>query len=130
MIVTKNKRKGGNDVNDFFNKLLEINSFLMAVGFGSITTLVTMIFKMVIKTKRDTEKRFKNLEFANIAMLHDKIYKQCSDFLEQGWISVDDLENLDYLWRGYRGLGGNGTGEVLYKKVQNLPNLKSEREEK
>lgn len=117
-------------MNDFFNKLLEINSFLMAVGFGSITTLVTMIFKMVIKTKRDTEQRFKNLEFANIAMLHDKIYKQCSDFLEQGWISVDDLENLDYLWRGYRGLGGNGTGEVLYKKVQNLPNLKAEREEK
>ena len=104
-------------MNEFFNKLLEINSFLMAVGFGSITTLVTMIFKMVIKTKHDTEKRFKNLEFANIAMLHDKIYKQCSDFLEQGWISVDDLENLDYLWRGYRGLGGNGTGEVLYKKV-------------
>lgn len=36
--------------------------------------------------------------------------------LEQGWISIDDLENLEYLWRGYRELGGNGTGETLYKK--------------
>ena len=26
------------------------------------------------------------------------------------------------MWRGYRELGGNGTGETLYKKVLDLPN--------
>ncbi|MFS0974102.1 hypothetical protein, partial [Enterococcus avium] len=77
--------------------------------------------------KDQTENRFKRLEYANVAILHDKIYKQCSEFLEQGWISIDDLENLEYLWRGYRELGGNGTGETLYKKVLDLPNkLKEE----
>lgn len=111
-------------MNEFFSKLLEINSFLMAIGFGSIITIVSKIFKSSLKSREETELRFKNLEFANIAMLHDKIYKQCSDFLEQGWISVDDLENLDYLWRGYKGLGGNGTGETLYNKVKDLPNIK------
>lgn len=113
---------------EFLDKLLEVNSILMALGFGSIITIVSKIFKSSLKSREETENRFKNLEFANIAMLHDKIYKQCSDFLEQGWISVDDLENLDYLWRGYKGLGGNGTGEILYKKVQDLPNLKAEKE--
>ncbi|MFZ6624515.1 hypothetical protein ACOXU5_02355 [Vagococcus fluvialis] len=98
----------------------------MALGFGSIITIVSKIFKSSLKSREETESRFKNLEFANIAMLHDKIYKQCSDFLEQGWISVDDLENLDYLWRGYEGLGGNGTGETLYNKVKDLPNIRKE----
>lgn len=111
------------------DRLLEINSILMALGLGSIITIVSKIFKSSLSIRRKTEARFKNLEFANIAMLHDKIYKQCSEFLEQGWISVEDLENLDYLWRGYKGLGGNGTGEVLYKKVQALPNIKMKEED-
>lgn len=113
----------------FLDKLLEVNSILMALGFGSITTIVTMIFKTGKKARLETENRFISLEKANVAMLHDKIYKQCTEFLVQGWISVDDLENLDYLWRGYKGLGGNGTGEVLYKKVQDLPNIKPEKAE-
>ncbi|MBO0438978.1 hypothetical protein [Candidatus Enterococcus ikei] len=104
------------------DKLLEVNSFLVALGLGGIVAISTNIFKQLKNSKQQTEQRFKNLEEANLALLHDKIYQQCSFFLEQGWIPVDDLENLDYIWRGYYGLGGNGTGEALYKKVLELPN--------
>ncbi|MFK3752508.1 hypothetical protein, partial [Enterococcus avium] len=108
-------------------KFLEINSFLMAIGLGGFLKIFHNIYKAVKGNKDQTENRFKRLEYANVAILHDKIYKQCSEFLEQGWISIDDLENLEYLWRGYRELGGNGTGETLYKKVLDLPNkLKEE----
>ena len=103
-------------------KFLEINSFLMAIGLGGFLKIFHNIYKAVKGNKDQTENRFKRLEYANVAILHDKIYKQCSEFLEQGWISIDDLENLEYLWRGYRELGGNGTGETLYKKVLDLPN--------
>ncbi len=58
-----------------------------------------------------------------ISILHDKIYSRCTQALLDGWISVDDLENLDYLWRGYHNLGGNGTGEAIYKKVKKLPSF-------
>ena len=109
-------------------KFLEINSFLMALGLGGFLKIFHNIYKAVKGNKDQTENRFKRLEYANVAILHDKIYKQCSEFLEQGWISIDDLENLEYLWRGYRELGGNGTGETLYKKVLDLPNkLKEEK---
>jgi hypothetical protein len=109
-------------------KFLEINSFLMAIGLGGFLKIFHNIYKAVKGNKDQTENRFKRLEYANVAILHDKIYKQCSEFLEQGWISIDDLENLEYLWRGYRELGGNGTGETLYKKVLDLPNkLKEEK---
>lgn len=116
-----------------WQKLLEANSLLLALGFGSIGSILIAIFKKInqsrgeteahAKQARDeTETRLKNLEFANVALLHDKIYQQCTTFINYGWISVDDLENLDYLWRGYHNLGGNGTGEILYNKVKALPN--------
>jgi len=108
------------------DKVIELNSVLMALGFGSITVVGKGIYNQVKKSKDKTEQRFKNLEFANVALLHDKIYQQCSFFIGQGWVSVDDLENLEYLWRGYHNLGGNGTGEILYNKVKDLPNKKME----
>ncbi|MGM0169825.1 hypothetical protein IGI39_003986 [Enterococcus sp. AZ135] len=109
-------------------KLIEINSVLVALGMGTVISIAVKIWRTVVSSKAKTEERFKNLEFANLAILHDKIYTQCSYFIEQGWIPVDDLENLDYLWRGYRGLNGNGTGETLYNKVKALSNNKPKEE--
>lgn len=104
-----------------FDKLLEINSMLVALGAGSIISLFVRVFKQLKFQRQKTEERFKKIESANLALLHDMIYQQCSFFFEQGWISVDDLENLEYIWKGYKGLGGNGTGEALYNKVVALP---------
>lgn len=112
--------EGGRRVLD---KFFEINSLFVAAGLGGVLTCFHKIYKLIKDSRDRTEKRFKNLEYANVAILHDKIYKQCSSYLREGWISIDDLENLEYLWRGYRELGGNGTGEALYKKVLKLPNI-------
>lgn len=108
---------------EVLDKLLEVNSVLMALGLGGLLKCSHSIFKAVKGNKDQVEQRFKSLEYANVAILHDKIYKQCTEHLKAGWISVDDLENLEYLWRGYRQLGGNGTGETLYKEVLELPKI-------
>lgn len=112
-------------------KLLELNSIILALFGVSIFGLLAKFFAY-LKNRRDkieirlhtleqsNETRFKNLEEANLAMLHDSLYEKCSHFIEQGYITVDDLDNLDYLFRGYVGLGGNGTGEHLYKQVKKL----------
>lgn len=112
----------------FLDELLELNGVLMSFGVGGIVGVLAWFGKLIKKnketteqTKKLTEKRFVVLEAANVAILHNEIYKQCSYFISQGEISVDDLDNLDYLWRGYHGLGGNGTGELLYNRVKELP---------
>lgn len=112
----------------FFDELLELNGLLMSLGIGGIVGVLGWVGKLILKNKniaeqnkRLTEQRFKMLEAANVAILHNEIYKQCSYFIEQGEIAVDDLDNLEYLWRGYHGLGGNGTGELLYNRVRELP---------
>lgn len=55
-----------------------------------------------------------------LAMLHDKVFQSCKYFLNKGSISCDELENLEYLYNGYAGMGGNGTCETLYNKVKEL----------
>ena len=45
----------------------------------------------------------------------------CSFFIARGWASLEDRENLEYLYRPYKALGGNGTGETLYHTVEKLP---------
>lgn len=112
------------------DRFLEINSLFVALGSGGVISLLAKVFKQFRAHREQTERRFRNLESANLALLHDKIYQQCICFLEQGWISVDDLENLEYIWKGYQALGGNGTGKVLYKKVLALPHQPLKEDEK
>lgn len=112
------------------DRFLEINSLFVALGSGGVISLFVRVFKQLKAQREQTERRFRNLESANLALLHDKIYQQCIYFLEQGWISVDDLENLEYIWKGYRALGGNGTGEALYSKILTLPHHPLKEEEK
>ena len=58
---------------------------------------------------------------ANLALLHDRLYQGCKHYIAQGHIDVDSLKNIEYLYRAYHALGGNGTGTELYARVQKLP---------
>ncbi|MGU9999883.1 hypothetical protein, partial [Latilactobacillus curvatus] len=54
------------------------------------------------------------------AVLHDSLYKQCTKAIYRGAVTISELDNIEHLFRGYSGVGGNGTGEALYNKVKNL----------
>ncbi|WP_081303861.1 hypothetical protein ACPBEH_04995 [Latilactobacillus sp. 5-91] len=54
------------------------------------------------------------------AVLHDSLYKQCTKVIYRGTVTISELDNIEHLFRGYSGVGGNGTGEALYNKVKNL----------
>lgn len=55
---------------------------------------------------------------------HDRIIHLCKFYLEQGWISADDFENLyEYLYTPYKAMGGNGTAQRLMERVEKLPTV-------
>lgn len=54
------------------------------------------------------------------AVLHDSLYKQCTKVIYRGTVTISELDNIEHLFNGYAGVGGNGTGEALYNKVKNL----------
>ena len=52
-----------------------------------------------------------------------QLMQTCNVYLQQGYIEVEELVDLKkYLYEPYRKLGGNGAGEMIMKKVENLPN--------
>ena len=55
------------------------------------------------------------------AILHDRLYQVCRFYIHQGWIDVESMKNVEYLYDSYHDLGGNGTGTELYNRVNSLP---------
>lgn len=55
---------------------------------------------------------------------HDRLYQQMDDILKKGEVTVDQLENIEYLYHPYRDLGGNGTCERMYEAINILPHKK------
>lgn len=57
---------------------------------------------------------------------HDKIVYLGMHYIERGWITQDEYENLhDYLYIPYDKLGGNGSAERIMTEVKKLPMHKS-----
>ena len=59
-----------------------------------------------------------------LAILHDRVFQTCMYYIDKGEISGDELENLECLYNGYSGMGGNGTCEILFERVQKLKIIK------
>lgn len=103
---------------DFFN---------VAIG-SAILLLIKKIISRLKERKdlnklvvQNTEKRFQVLERAMIAIQHDRIYSLTEEYLTRGYVTLDELDNLDYLYNSYKEQGGNGSGERRYILVQKLP---------
>ena len=53
---------------------------------------------------------------------HDRVVYLGGKYVERGWITQDEYENLhDYLYKPYIKLGGNGTAERIMREVEGLP---------
>lgn len=53
---------------------------------------------------------------------HDRIIWLCQKYIDRGWISSDEHEDLiKYLYTPYVGLKGNGTAKRLIDEVNRLP---------
>ena len=42
-------------------------------------------------------------------------------FIERGWITREEYETMQELYKPYVKLGGNGSGTKIMKEVENLP---------
>lgn len=57
-----------------------------------------------------------------LGLAHDRIIYLGMKYVEQGWISHDDYENIhDYLYLPYKEMGGNGSAERIMREVDKLP---------
>ena len=57
-----------------------------------------------------------------IGLGHDRIISLGMSYIHRGWITHDEYENLvDYLYKPYHMMGGNGSAERIVNEVKQLP---------
>lgn len=57
-----------------------------------------------------------------IGIGHDRIIALGMTYIERGWITEDEFENLyDYLYVPYQKAGGNGSATKIIQEVMKLP---------
>ncbi len=80
-------------------------------------------------TKRAEKKDLKTEML--IGLGHDRIIYLGMSYIDRGWITSDEYENLyEYLYKPYEKMGGNGSAKRIMNEVNELPIHKSQYKEK
>lgn len=107
---------------DFIIKYWVQEAFaLITAGAGLACTAVCRSRKKRLEKQSKQKQEQELLRQGVIALLHDRLYQVCKTFIRRGYCSVDDRDNLEYMFKPYKALGGNGTGEELYNRCLALP---------
>lgn len=56
-----------------------------------------------------------------VASYRFRLVQLCKGFLNQGYITTAQMEQLSEFYKLYKGLGGNGQAEIYYSKAMQLP---------
>ena len=94
--------------------------WILKYWIQELFAVIIAVLGWCVKKLRKKKTEYDVLREGILALLHDRLYTACSFFIARGWASLEDRENLEYLYRPYKALGGNGTGETLYHTVEKL----------
>lgn len=93
---------------------------------------VSLILYFLQRRDRQKEKE-ESIESAQAKMLlglgHDRILSITDRLVKRGAITLKEKRNLEYLWKPYSSLHGNGDCEIGYKACQQLPVVSEEKAE-
>ena len=53
------------------------------------------------------------------SLLRYRINRECQRTVNRGWITSDEIEDINDLYESYRSLGGNGTVKKFYEEALN-----------
>mgnify|MGYP003529429564 CR=1 FL=1 len=94
-----------------------------------VTTIVTTVMAALTTAVRRlwTRQKCQNarqlaLEEGLKGLLHDKIYEMHERCQAKEYISIEELDNLEYIYKPYAALNGNSTGEHMYNAMRAMPN--------
>jgi len=98
-----------------------IIQYWLQILFGFLITFVGSLTKLIYSRLKQTELEQTLLKEGVLALLHDRLYQGCKYHLKNGAITEAEMSNMEYLYKGYHALGGNGTGTELFHRVKDLP---------
>lgn len=94
-----------------------IVKYWLEVLFGGIAAALLWSYRRIVGKMKERSVEDAAMKTGLIAILHDRIYAECKRCIAEGEVTVEELRNIEYLYRAYHALGGNGTGTELYKRA-------------
>lgn len=102
-----------------------IIEFWVEWALGILATVFACCYRKVLKDMKRKELEQDALKVGMIAVLHDRLFQECTMYIRMGYIPIDEsekiLDNLRIVYNAYHNLGGNGTGTDLYERATALP---------
>ncbi|NHJ86003.1 MAG: hypothetical protein FK734_11115 [Asgard group archaeon] len=90
-----------------------------------ISSLIASSGFWLVISKKFTNRDISRRLLAGLA--HDRITYLSMKYIERGWITHDEFENLvNFLYEPYKDFGGNGSAQRLIQEVEKLPIRKAE----
>ena len=100
-----------------------IFQYWLEAALGLICTLLGAGFAYL----KGKVRRYAAVEKGVMALLFDRILQAYLCHAKRGYISVEELRNVEHLFTAYSALGGNGTGTELYERLKDLPHSRPRR---
>ncbi len=94
--------------------------YWLDVLFGLAISGLGLLGKNIRARLKQREAEDTAIKNGLLAVLHDRLYLECSKCLAQEYIELDDMDNIKHLYGAYAALGGNGTGTALYNRAMAL----------
>lgn len=85
--------------------------------FSGVLALLGAGYRILNSKLKEQEKMKEGI----LAILHDRLYQACRFYIQRGHVDIESMKNIEYLYKSYHDLGGNGTGTELYNRVKSLP---------
>ncbi|WP_317303909.1 hypothetical protein [Allisonella histaminiformans] len=63
----------------------------------------------------------KNTDEGLKALLKDRLISIYTDAKKQKYITFDQMDRADMIYKAYHGLGGNGTGTAIIAELREMP---------
>lgn len=94
----------------------------IAMVFAVATSSLSALYAWAVHRRKKDKAEQDAIRDGIMAILHDRIFQAAHFYCDvQGWCSLDDKKNIEYLYKPYAALHGNGTGKTAYEAIMGLP---------
>lgn len=89
-------------------------------GCTGVWNVITVILQHRWSKQEKKDKRIDALVEAQMVIMVDRVRYLGKCYIEEGFVSLSDKENIRALYNAYKALGGNGHLETVMDEVEHL----------
>lgn len=101
--------------------IIWVIKYLLGAALGAATGAIGVAVSQLHKRQKTQQDEQTAIKDGLLALMHDRIYSCYAECKIKRYATIDDIKNLECLYRPYHTLGGNGTGTELYERIKSMP---------